>query len=238
MSESDDTEILLLIPPDFFNIKNHNTSPDSVTPQRSVSTPEYNFQMDCVTNDYVYRDDYNSPRKLQYFNTTSTPRKIDQNQYAKSSSVSSSSAATTVVPPLVSAPERRNSNNILSEIDNFLHTDNIINQPQYSARNCRINLEDSLIDCKNMSLKEFQSIDINDINALDNNNKRLFLSPRKAESHSGIPRKNNYNSDVYNKDHQLISLGEIWGCNALNSISGASNNNSTLQEEKVRRQVI
>ena len=142
MSDSDDTDILLLIPPDFFNIGSNCANNSDLESIDSYSQLSWGFRTpDCCSMNMNNR---------QFCNYNNAP--YGDNILPHS---------TPIKPPAQNIrpqhPQMVKESLFLNEIDSFLQTDGI-NYQQFKGRSP----ENSIIDVNNISINEFQSINASD----------------------------------------------------------------------------
>ncbi|XP_050081477.1 CAP-Gly domain-containing linker protein 1 [Anopheles aquasalis] len=214
MSESDETDILLLIPPDFFNCE----SPVPKT-QRKAAT---NCSLDSV--------DY-----LSYASFSTIPMAGIEN-----CPMARCSASDRTEQYVASTPYKRHHGQhrethkeryLLNEIDQFLQEGDT--SKSYQRQHQRHNQSgvrsphESLIDLNGLSLNEYPSLTANDFNNL------AKPIPSAGGPVPQKPPRNVQSSSMakpYSNNANLLNLSDIWHTN------GAPDYGKVLQEERLRRQ--
>ncbi|XP_058824281.1 myosin heavy chain, non-muscle [Topomyia yanbarensis] len=236
MSDSDDTDVLLLIPPDFFNIETASVGP---VPRRSGGSVSYISEV---------------PRSSDLLSSFGSTLVSNNNGSYKSSLVTMSTQQGGLYPgvsgtsydyqsqtdgtnvfystPLkghlgnVSKSSGGNNHYLLSEIDQFFQVGSK-KQPSNQVRLDRSESNhspvNSLIDINNVSLSEFPSLTTSDFNTL--NRTTVPQKPPRKDAPASIGSRLSMNTRT-----PLLSLHEIWNNNAINQES------SKVQEERMRRQ--
>ncbi|ETN62792.1 hypothetical protein AND_005533 [Anopheles darlingi] len=224
MSESDETDILLLIPPDFFNCE----SPPPKVPRTEAT----NCSLDSV--------DYLSYASFIEGNSTLPMAGIENCPMAQCS------ASDRTEQYVASTPFKRHhglhreahkERFLLNEIDQFLQegdtNKSYQRQPQTQQQRHNHNQSgirsphDSLVDLNGLSLTDYPSLTANDFNNLA---KPL---PSGVGPVPQKPPRNVQSSCVarpYSNNANLLNLSDIWHTN------GVPDYGKVLQEERLRRQ--
>ncbi|XP_053695378.1 golgin subfamily A member 6-like protein 4 [Sabethes cyaneus] len=236
MSDSDDTDVLLLIPPDYFN-KVEGTVANQAVQYCAVDFPSY--------SEFSRLSDlHNSSRSMSYaasnnesqsgiqsyrstIATTATNGNGGFNNAMGGYGFQNFYSSTPLKGPL-DVPSKLqlpgNNQNVLSEIDQFLKVSsnsNTIRAPVELEKSP----DNSIIDMNNVSLREIPSLTASDFNSFN-----------KATVPQKPPRKDPPAPSVVSKLSSissrtpLLSLSEIWNSNVINQES------SKVQEERLRRQ--
>uniref|UniRef100_A0A182IQL7 Uncharacterized protein n=1 Tax=Anopheles atroparvus TaxID=41427 RepID=A0A182IQL7_ANOAO len=214
MSDSDETDILLLIPPDFFNCE----SPVTATPR----TPANNCSFGSV--------DRLSYASFAHRNSTVPMAGIG------SYSMNGCSAAERTEQYVASTPFKRHGHQephkeqyILHEIDQYLQ-EGEHKQQQHQLHTHQHNgvrsPDGSLLDMNGLSMNDYPSLTGNDFNGLVKTAPPCGPVPQKP------PRnvQNAMTSKPASKNGNLLNLSDIWHTN------GAPEYSKALQEERLRRQ--
>nr|XP_040224116.2 rootletin [Anopheles coluzzii] len=235
MSDSDETDVLLLIPPDFFNCE----SPITPTP-RTPANCSWDLGVDCLSYaSFAQRSggstmagigNYSlaAERTEQY--VASTPFKHHghhQNHHQNHHQ------------------EPVKEQYILHEIDRFLqedepHKSQQRQQPQHAYQHngaaTTHSPEESLIDLNSLSLQEYPSLTRNDFNGLTKpGSSGCGPVPQKPPRNVPASGAGGMVSKSCGKNGQpLLNLSDIWQTNGTNG--GQPDYAKVLQEERLRRQ--
>lgn len=247
MSDSDDTDILLLIPPDFFLTE--QSIDDSLSYELFQSTLQGSAMRPIattansgnLTNKYMYGMDSHCSEHC----TTSPPKNLsDQFKYKRYSAPSSilsdphashysnrCSDPTSSTPYRASAPiliestPKKNDGKVLQEIDSFLDK-------------CSLNQNRSSPYRKTYDSQT--KIDAAGIHTSDFNTPQQYRSekvePKSLEkeivTNLSATKMSEWNSGLKNHDEQLINLAKIW---ELSEKKNLSSDSAELEEERLRR---
>ncbi|XP_053659213.1 uncharacterized protein LOC128708277 [Anopheles marshallii] len=219
MSDSDETDVLLLIPPDFFNCE----SPAILTPRTTA-----NCSFDGV--DYL--------SYASFANCSNVKSMAGIGNY----SMVGCTAAERTEQYVASTPFKHHTHKepvkeqyLLHEIDQFLQEDDP--QKQQHRQQTRTNQhnvpaptspEGSLIDVNSLSVHDYPSLTRNDFNGLTKTVPSCGPVPQKPPRnvHGGMIMK------PTGKNSQLLNLSDIWQTNG----TGQPEYSKVLQEERLRRQ--
>ncbi|XP_058059398.1 myosin heavy chain, non-muscle [Anopheles bellator] len=221
MSDSGETDILLLIPPDFFNCE----SPALVTPRAPKAT----------TNCSLGSVDHLSYESFIDCNGTASMAGIEN------CSMAHCSAANRTEQYVASTPFKRHNHRdshkeryLLNEIDQYLqesdhrHAQESEKQQHEHQHNGIRSPHDSLVDINGLSMNEYSSLSGNDFGNL--------LKP--IPSGGPVPQKppRNVQSSLlvkpYSKNGNMLNLSDIWPTQG----SAMPDYQKALQEERLRRQ--
>ncbi|EAT42317.1 AAEL006125-PA [Aedes aegypti] len=228
MSDSDDTDVLLLIPPDFFNIGTTSASTPASLPA------EFNFRYQheyrpssdhlSALNESLGLNSYKSSiptmsgLRSAFGTTGNYGFQTEGGGYLYySTPIKGHLGGTDQNPP------QPNSQFMLNEIDQFLQVGNKpSNQSLLPLEAPSKSPENSLIDLNSISVHDYPSLTASDFNGFSSKTAVPQKPPRKemqASTRSSISTR-----------PPLLSLNEIWNNNATGQES------SKLQEERLRRQ--
>uniref|UniRef100_A0A182RIM4 Uncharacterized protein n=1 Tax=Anopheles funestus TaxID=62324 RepID=A0A182RIM4_ANOFN len=219
MSDSDETDVLLLIPPDFFNCE----SPALHTPRTTAN----------CSFDGVDRLSYAS-----FAERSNVKTMAGIGNY----SMIGCTAAERTEHYVASTPFKHHARKeplkeqyLLHEIDRFLHEDDP-QKSQQRHQTCAANQhngpndspEGSLIDVNSLALHDYPSLTRNDFNGLAKPVPSCGPVPQKPPRnvHGGMITKPS------GKNGQLLNLSDIWQTNG----AGQPEYSKVLQEERLRRQ--
>uniref|UniRef100_A0A182NRV1 Uncharacterized protein n=1 Tax=Anopheles dirus TaxID=7168 RepID=A0A182NRV1_9DIPT len=218
MSDSDETDVLLLIPPDFFNCE----SPVSQTPRTPANC---SFDgLDCLSYaTFAQRSSRNTMVGIENYSMAGCTAAERTEHYV---------ASTPFKQHGHQQPQKEQY--ILHEIDRFLKDDDH-HQPQpqrqQSHRHNGVPIrspDGSLIDMNSLSMNDYPSLTRNDFDGLTKPVPSCGLVPQKPPRnvHSGMVSK------PAGKNGPLLNLSDIWQTNG----NGQPEHSKALQEERLRRQ--
>ncbi|XP_062561222.1 centrobin [Armigeres subalbatus] len=224
MSDSDDTDVLLLIPPDFFTVETTSASPGLISagcdyfrrewPRSSDLRSAFNESLGCTS--YKSSIATMSGQKCNYDPTGSHGFQAESGGYLYYSTPIKGHFSS------VSGKSQPNSQFVLNEIDQFLQVGSQPPDPSLIPREGPKSPDHSLIDLNSVSVNDYPSLTASDFNGFASKTTIPQKPPRKEvqiTSRSSISRR-----------PPLLSLNEIWNTNAMNQDS------SKLHEERLRRQ--
>ncbi|XP_058448829.1 coiled-coil domain-containing protein 18 [Malaya genurostris] len=238
MSDSDDTDVLLLIPPDFFNIEANSVTPQPRRSGGSISNltefyrPSDIFSsfgsMTLMANNNESSEAQSYKSSLMTMSTTKggfcpTGQSYDCQTQVDGTNVFYSTPLKGHLENETKQPEASN-HYLLSEIDQFFQERNMKPNPVYGTlQEMNKSPENSLIDVNNVSLTEVPSLTTSDFNTFS----RIAVpqKPPRKDPPASISSRLSFSSRA-----PLLSLNEIWSNNAINQES------SKVQEERLRRQ--
>ncbi|KXJ80625.1 hypothetical protein RP20_CCG023948 [Aedes albopictus] len=230
MSDSDDTDVLLLIPPDFFNI-----GTASVTPVSLPAECGFRFQR----GDYPYSSDlpsaFNESLGLNSYKSSIATMSGHRSAFGPSGNYAFQTEgggylyySTPIKGHLGGTdqqPQPPNSQFVLNEIDQFLQVGNkASNQLLLPQNEPPKSSEQSLIDLNSVSVNDYPSLTASDFNNFTTKASVPQKPPRKETIQQSSSR-----SSLIQARPPLLSLNEIWNSNAVNQES------SKVQEERLRR---
>ncbi|XP_058130193.1 rho-associated protein kinase 1 [Anopheles ziemanni] len=221
MSDSDETDILLLIPPDFFNCE----SPVAETLRRTTANNCSFGSVDCL-----------SYESFAHRNSTLSMAGIG------SYSMNGCSAAERTEQYVASTPFKRHPGHpephkeqqyILHEIDQYLqegdHKQPQQHHPLHHQHNGVHSPDGSLLDINGLSMHDYPSLTGNDFHGLVKPAPPCGPVPQKP------PRnvQNAASTKPASKNGNLLNLSDIW---YTNGAPGQPEYSKALQEERLRRQ--
>ncbi|XP_050068910.1 trichohyalin [Anopheles maculipalpis] len=220
MSDSDETDVLLLIPPDFFNCE----SPAVLTP-RTPASCSFNGE-DCMSYaSFAQRSNVKSMAGIGNYAMVGCTAAERTEHYVAST-------------PFKHHPHKEpiKEQYLLHEIDRFLQDDDPqrSQQRQHSRANQNNRLtqspDGSLIDVDSLSVQDYPSLTRNDFNGLTKPVSSCGPVPQK-------PPRNVHGGGMVtkpsSKNGHLLNLSDIWQSNGTN---GQPEYSKVLQEERLRRQ--
>ncbi|XP_035896336.1 227 kDa spindle- and centromere-associated protein-like [Anopheles stephensi] len=219
MSDSDETDVLLLIPPDFFNCES-----SAVLTPRTPANCSFDFA-DCLSYaSFAQRSNVKSMAGIGNY------------------SVVGCTAAERTEHYVASTPFKHHAHKeplkeqyLLHEIDRFLQEDDP--QRAQQRQQTRANQHNrpgqspdgSLIDVDSLSVQDYPSLTRNDFNGLSKPVPSCGPVPQKPPRnvHGGMVTK------PASKNGHLLNLSDIW---QTNGTAGQPEYSKVLQEERLRRQ--
>uniref|UniRef100_A0A182JRZ6 Uncharacterized protein n=1 Tax=Anopheles christyi TaxID=43041 RepID=A0A182JRZ6_9DIPT len=209
MSDSDETDVLLLIPPDFFNCE---------TPITLTSRTPANYSWDLSYESFVQQSSGNIMAGIGNYSLAGCTAAERTEHYVASTPFKQHSQQH-------QAPLKEEY--ILHEIDRFLRDDDPQNTQQqrvYQHNGVSTNSPEG-------SLQDYPSITPNDFNSLTKHQPGCGPVPQK-------PPRNVHGGGMVSKSsgkngQQLLNLSDIWQTNGAN---GQPDSSKVLQEERLRRQ--
>uniref|UniRef100_A0A182VZK7 Uncharacterized protein n=1 Tax=Anopheles minimus TaxID=112268 RepID=A0A182VZK7_9DIPT len=218
MSDSDETDVLLLIPPDFFNCE----SPAVLTPR---TTANCSFDgVDCLSYaSFAQRSNVKPMAGIGNYSMVGCTAAERTEHYVASTPFKHHAHK-----------EPLKEQYLLHEIDRFLHEDDPqkTQQRQQTRANEHNGLtaspEGSFIDVNNLSLHDYPSLTRNDFNGLTKTVTSCGPVPQK-------PPRNVQGGMIMKpscKNGPLLNLSDIWQTNG----TGQPEYSKMLQEERLRRQ--
>ncbi|XP_055602085.1 CAP-Gly domain-containing linker protein 1 [Uranotaenia lowii] len=241
MSDSDDTDILLLIPPDFFNLE---TSAGTPFPNSEFSGALGPYQRGQPRTLEIFdsRDSFsfNDSLGINSYRSTLQTMSGKSHEYRPSGPTGFSHQSCPGGDYFYSTPNKPQHitstahprNELLNEIDQFLQVDK-------TPANGPKSPQHSLIDMNNVSVHDYPSLTASDFNSL---NRGVPQKPPRHASDQPLSIGSGSSSaflrppgvGIQERQQQLraplLSLSEIWNANAVNQDS------SKVQEERLRRQ--
>uniref|UniRef100_A0A182MVD0 Uncharacterized protein n=1 Tax=Anopheles culicifacies TaxID=139723 RepID=A0A182MVD0_9DIPT len=215
MSDSDETDVLLLIPPDFFNCE----SPAVLTPANCSFDG-----VDCLSYaSFAQRSNVKPMAGIGNYSMVGCTAAERTEHYV---------ASTPFKHHVHKEPLKEQY--LLHEIDRFLGEDDIQKSQQRQQTRANqhndpsVSPEGSLIDVNTLSVNDYPSLTTNDFNGLT----------KTVPSSGPVPQKppRNVQGGMFmkpsSKNGQLLNLSDIWQTNG----TGQPEYSKVLQEERLRRQ--
>ncbi|KFB35880.1 hypothetical protein ZHAS_00002833 [Anopheles sinensis] len=221
MSDSDETDILLLIPPDFFNCE----SPVTETPRRTTANNCSFGSVDCLSYaSFAHRNSTLSMAGIGSYTMNGCSAAERTEQYV----------ASTPFKRHPGHPEpHKEQQYILHEIDQYLqegdHKQPLQHHPLHHQHNGVHSPDGSLLDLNGLSMHDYPSLTGNDFNGLVKPAPPCGPVPQKP------PRnvQNAASTKPSSKNGNLLNLSDIWHTNGA---PGQPEYSKALQEERLRRQ--
>uniref|UniRef100_A0A1Q3F9V9 Uncharacterized protein n=1 Tax=Culex tarsalis TaxID=7177 RepID=A0A1Q3F9V9_CULTA len=223
MSDSDDTDVLLLIPPDFFNVGTAAASA-SVTPVPTRGGGHSPRTLDVLNGSLSYACSASQSYKSSLVTMSGGHQRNGYFQGGNGYGYQHPDGAnmyysTPLKGHLGEAPKDQY---LLNEIDKFLQVGNDKTDCQQVPAKSP---DASLIDMNSVSMHDYPSLTASDFNGFAKPN-----VPQKPPRREPVAAATSSSRTSLGSRPPLLSLNEIWNSNAINQES------SKVQEERLRRQ--
>ncbi|XP_055541745.1 protein BCAP [Wyeomyia smithii] len=239
MSDSDDTDVLLLIPPDYFNkVETASAIPIAQHPAGSFTSYSEFARLTELQDTSRWSMSYvpsnnESHSGIQSYRSsiaTAATNPIEGLNSAAGSSYGYHNLYSSTPlkgPSEAQSKPQLSSNNqhVLNEIDHFLKVGNNQAGLQHAPVEVEKSPNNSIIDMNNISLREFPSLTASDFHSFN----KTTVPQKPPRKDPPVPSVVSKLSSISTRT-PLLSLSEIWNSNAVNQES------SKIQEERLRRQ--